>query len=78
VIGHMKSDGLLQRNHLAGATGDAINAILAAAGHNLRLLLAWLRLLCAWLLAARHAHLRRAGAWIAAVILSAVPHRVAA
>jgi len=78
VIGHLKSDGLLERNHLAGAAGDAINAILAAAGHNLRLLLAWLRLLCAWLLAARHAHLRRAGAWIAAVILSAVPHRVAA
>ncbi|MDI9847633.1 hypothetical protein QM467_06105 [Rhodoblastus sp. 17X3] len=40
VIGHLKSDGLLERNHLKGAKGDAINAILCAAGHNLRLLLA--------------------------------------
>jgi hypothetical protein len=47
VIGHLKSDGLLERNHLAGKHGDAINLILAAAGHNLRLILAWLRhLLC--------------------------------
>jgi IS5 family transposase len=43
VIGHLKSDGLLERNRLAGTRGDAINAILAAAGHNLHLLLAWLR-----------------------------------
>jgi transposase, IS5 family len=43
VIGHLKSDGLLERNRLGGTRGDAINAILAAAGHNLRLLLAWLR-----------------------------------
>jgi IS5 family transposase len=35
------------RNHLAHASGDAINAILAAAGYNFRLLLTWLRLL--WL-----------------------------
>lgn len=42
VIGHMKSDGLLDRSHLKGADGDAINAILAAAGHNLRLLARWL------------------------------------
>ena len=42
IIGHTKSDGLLERNHLAGATGDAINAILVAAGHNMCLLIAWL------------------------------------
>jgi len=42
IIGHTKSDGLLERNHLTGASGDAINAILVAAGHNLRLLVAWL------------------------------------
>jgi len=42
VIGHMKTDGHLGRNFLAGATGDAINVILTAAGHNLRLLRAWL------------------------------------
>ena len=43
----MKSDGLLGRNFLLGTEGDAANLILAAAGHNLRLLRAWL----AWLLA---------------------------
>jgi IS5 family transposase len=48
----MKSDGLLERNHLRGANGDAIDVVLAAAGHNLRLLLAWLRLLCAMIVAA--------------------------
>ena len=47
VIGHMKSDGHLGRNFLRGTEGDAANVILAAAGHNLRLLRAWL----AWLLA---------------------------
>ena len=45
IIGHTKADGLLERNHLAGATGDAINALLVAAGHNLRLLVAWLAML---------------------------------
>ena len=50
IIGHTKLDGLLERNHLKGAAGDAINAILVAAGHNMRLLFAWLAaLLCAWL-----------------------------
>jgi IS5 family transposase len=43
VIGHLKDDGHLDRNHLAGAEGDAINALLCAAGHNLRLLARWLR-----------------------------------
>jgi transposase, IS5 family len=51
IIGHAKSDGLLERNHLAGATGDAINAILVGAGHNIRLLLAWLRSLLLLILA---------------------------
>ena len=49
VIGHMKADGHLGRNFLAGAKGDAINLILAAAGHNLRLLRAWLIRLLAFL-----------------------------
>lgn len=50
VIGHLKADGLLERNHLKGADGDAMNAVLAAAGHNLRLLAKWLRqLLCAFI-----------------------------
>jgi IS5 family transposase len=50
VIGHLKSDGHLSRNFLAGASGDAINVILAAAGHNLRLLRAWLIRLLAFIL----------------------------
>jgi transposase, IS5 family len=33
------------RNYLAHASGDAINAVLAAAGYNFRRLLAWLRFL---------------------------------
>ena len=43
VLGHMKTDGLLERNHLHGPEGDAVNAILCAVGHNCRLLLAWFR-----------------------------------
>jgi IS5 family transposase len=50
VIGHMKADGHLGRNFLAGAAGDAINLVLAAAGHTLRLLRAWLARLLAFLL----------------------------
>jgi transposase, IS5 family len=50
VIGRMKSDGHLGRNFLLGAEGDAANLVLAAAGHNLRLLRAWLARLLAFLL----------------------------
>jgi transposase, IS5 family len=51
VLGHMKSDGLLERNRLLGPAGDAVNAILCAVGHNCRLLLAWFRRLLACLIA---------------------------
>ena len=44
VIGHMKNDGLLDRNYLKGAEGDAIHIILCAAGQNLRLILRYLRI----------------------------------
>jgi len=40
VIGHMKIDGRLGRNFLKGAEGDAMNALLCGAGHNLRKMLA--------------------------------------
>jgi IS5 family transposase len=50
VIGHMKSDGHLGRCHLKGRNGDAANVVLSAVGHNLRLVLAWLRLLLRLLL----------------------------
>jgi IS5 family transposase len=45
VIGHMKAEGHLGRCYLKGTAGDAANAILTAIGHNLRLVLAWLRIL---------------------------------
>jgi IS5 family transposase len=40
VIGHLKSDHGLGRNHLRGSEGDRLNAVLSAAGFNLRKLLA--------------------------------------
>lgn len=47
VIGHLKNEHRMGRNHLAHSTGDAINAVLAAVGYNFRRLLTWLALLCA-------------------------------
>jgi transposase, IS5 family len=47
VIGHLKSDGRLGRNFLKGELGDAMNALLCGAGHNLRKILNQLRLFCA-------------------------------
>ena len=52
VIGHMKNDGHLGRCYLKGRNGDATNAILSAVGHNLRLVLAWLRMLLRLILVA--------------------------
>ena len=42
VIGHMKAEHRMDRNHLKGRDGDRINAVLAAAGYNFALLLRWL------------------------------------
>jgi IS5 family transposase len=39
AIGHLKSDHRMERCWLAGAAGDAIHAVLCAAGYNLRWLL---------------------------------------
>jgi IS5 family transposase len=47
AIGHTKMDGRLGRNPLKGAIGDALHAVLCGAGHNIRMLLKKLRLLCA-------------------------------
>lgn len=44
VIGHLKSDGRLDRNYLQGTVGDAMNVLLCCAGHNLRLILRHLRI----------------------------------
>jgi len=43
----MKMDGRLARNPLKGALGDALHAVLCAAGHNLRLLINKLKIPCA-------------------------------
>lgn len=50
IIGHLKADHRMDRNHLKGAEGDKINALLAACGYNLRKLL---KLLLFWLVKER-------------------------
>ena len=50
TIGHMKTDGKLDRNWLKGALGDALHAVLCGAGHNIRLLLRRLQRFCAFIL----------------------------
>jgi IS5 family transposase len=52
VIGHIKNEHRMGRNFLAHEQGDAVNAVLAAAGYNFRILLTWLRLLLRLLLTA--------------------------
>jgi len=42
-IGHMKSDGKLDRNFLKGVIGDQLNALLCGIGHNMRLVLNFLK-----------------------------------
>ncbi|MDH5857403.1 IS5 family transposase [Lampropedia aestuarii] len=39
IIGHLKQDHRMNRCHLKGATGDAIHAVLCAAGYNIQWLL---------------------------------------
>ncbi len=51
MIGHMKTEGRLDRNWLQGAEGDAIHAMLCGAGHNLRLILRAIRLFGALIMA---------------------------
>lgn len=43
VIGHLKAEHRMGRNHLKGRTGDRINPVLAAAGFNFHLLLRWFK-----------------------------------
>jgi hypothetical protein len=52
VIGDMKAESHLGRRYLKRTAGDAANAILTAVGHNLRLGLAWLKILLRLILAA--------------------------
>ena len=43
IIGHLKSDHRMDRCHLAGSRGDALHAVLCAAGYNIRWLLRMIR-----------------------------------
>ena len=49
IIGHVKDDCGMRRCRLKGATGDAVHAVLCAAGYNLRWLLRWIAAFCAWI-----------------------------
>jgi IS5 family transposase len=51
VIGHLKAEHRMGRNYLWHPQGDAINAVLAAAGYNFSLLVRWLRFLLRQILA---------------------------
>jgi hypothetical protein len=42
-IGHLKADHRMIRCHLKGQTGDAMHAVLCAAGYNIRWLLRMIR-----------------------------------
>ena len=55
VIGHLKAEHRMGRNYLAHHAGDAVNAVLAAAGYNFHLLLRWLERLLSRFLAAQKA-----------------------
>jgi IS5 family transposase len=48
----LKSEGALGRNYLKGRRGDRANPKLCAAGHNLRLVLRWIRALLRLLITA--------------------------
>ena len=58
VIGHIKAEHRMDRNYLWYRQGDAINAVLAAAGYNFSLLLRWLRRLLSRMLSALFARLQ--------------------
>jgi IS5 family transposase len=51
-VGHMKTDGRLSRSPLKGTISDALFAILCGFGHNIRMILAYLRALLAMMIAA--------------------------
>jgi IS5 family transposase len=48
VIGHMKADHRMGKNHLKGRSGDRFNIKMAAIGFNFRRILKWLEALVLW------------------------------
>ena len=63
TIGHAKFDHRMARNHLLGHLGDAINALAAACGYNLRRILDALRRLCAQILLALTIDMAKLATW---------------
>jgi IS5 family transposase len=55
AIGYMKTDGRLARCALKGTLGDALHAVLCGCGHNIRIILAHLRMIWAEIPAAFYA-----------------------
>ena len=51
VIGHLKAEHRMGRNHLKHRDGDRNNAVLAAAGYNFSLLIRWFEALLRALIA---------------------------
>ncbi|SDX76989.1 IS5 family transposase [Roseicitreum antarcticum] len=45
MIGHMKNDGRLTRSTLKGTEGDTVFAVLCGCGHNIRMILRYLRII---------------------------------
>jgi len=58
VIGHLKADHRMGRNHLKGRQGDRFNVKMAAVGYNLRRLLQWLQDFVQFLISLWHAIIR--------------------
>ncbi len=65
VIGHAKFDHRMDRNHLLGTIGDAINALAAACGYNLRRILDTIRRLCTLIVLMLTAGMAKIDTWSA-------------
>ena len=63
VICHAKFDHRMDRNHLLGPVGDAINALAAACGYNLRRILDAIRRLCALVILMLIARMAKFDTW---------------
>lgn len=69
VIGHLKSDNRLDRCHLKGQIGDALHAVLCAAGYNIRWLMRAMARLGLKALLLRPDFVRLLAAWVQEISL---------
>ena len=63
TIGHAKFEHRMDRNYLLGNLGDAINALAAACGYNLRRIIDAIRCLCALILRMTIANMAKTDPW---------------